>query len=44
MTALVTKRDVVLSQAIKEAIAQGKPLDSLSSDKKDYNSGATVRE
>lgn len=36
MTALVAKRDQVLSEAIEQAISKGLPIDSLSSDKKDY--------
>lgn len=36
VTAIVTKRDVVLSDAIQAAVAKGLPLDSLSSSKKDY--------
>ena len=36
VTSLITKRDVVLSHAISEAIVKGLPIDSLSSNKKDY--------
>jgi hypothetical protein len=36
VTALVTKRDNVLSMAVQDAIAKDLPLDSLSSSKKDY--------
>jgi hypothetical protein len=37
VTSLVAKRDVVLASAIEKAINTGMPLDSLSSDKKDYS-------
>lgn len=40
MTALVAKRDQVLSEAIEQAISKGLPIDSLSSDKKDYTVSA----
>jgi superfamily II DNA/RNA helicase len=36
VTAIVAKRDRVLAHAIEGAIARNKPLDSLTSDKKDY--------
>mmetsp|Transcript_26289 Transcript_26289/g.38972 ORF Transcript_26289/g.38972 Transcript_26289/m.38972 type:complete len:610 (+) Transcript_26289:185-2014(+) len=36
VTAIVAKRDRVLSEAIQRSIAQGLPLDSLSSDKRAY--------
>jgi superfamily II DNA/RNA helicase len=36
VTALVTKRDKVLSDAIQGAIARGLPIDNLSSSKRDY--------
>eukprot|EP01041_Mallomonas_annulata_P001027 gene1027-2015_t len=36
VTALVTKRDKVLSDAIQGAVARGMPLDALSSSKRDY--------
>lgn len=36
VTALVAKRDIVLAEAIEEAISKGLPIDALSSDKKDY--------
>ena len=36
VTALVTKRDKVLSDAIQGAIARGMPIDNLTSAKKDY--------
>ena len=36
VTALVAKRDKVLSDAIQGAIARGLPIDSLSSSKRDY--------
>jgi hypothetical protein len=39
VTSLVAKRDVVLASAIEKAINTGMPLDSLSSDKKDYSVG-----
>lgn len=36
VTALITKRDKVLSDAIQGAIARGLPIDNLSSSKRDY--------
>jgi len=36
VTSLVQKRDVVLAEAIQQAIRLGQPLDSLSANKKDY--------
>ena len=39
VTSLVTKRDKVLSEGIRNAISKGLPLDSLTGNKKDYESG-----
>jgi hypothetical protein len=36
VTCLVAKRDIVLAGAIEECIKKGLPIDSLTSDKKDY--------
>jgi hypothetical protein len=36
VTCLVAKRDIVLANAIEECIKKGLPIDSLTSDKKDY--------
>jgi hypothetical protein len=36
VTSLVAKRDTVLAAGIEECIEKGLPLDSLTSDKKDY--------
>jgi hypothetical protein len=36
VTCLVVKRDIVLANAIEECIKKGLPIDSLTSDKKDY--------
>ena len=40
VTSIVTKRDMVLSDAIQGAIARGLPIDSLSSSKRDYQDRA----
>ena len=39
VTSMVTKRDKVLSEGIRNAISRGLPLDSLTSNKKDYGIG-----
>ncbi len=37
VTSIITKRDKVLSDAIRGAILRGLPIDSLSSNKRDYS-------
>ena len=44
VTSLITKRDMVLSDAIQGAIARGLPIDSLSSSKRDYQDRAKFAE
>jgi len=44
VTALVSKRDKVLAQAIERAVQRGEPLDGLSSRKSDYLPGGRVFE
>jgi len=43
VTALVTRSDAVLNAAIERGIANGEPLDDLTSDRKDYESGGRLR-
>ena len=44
VTALVSKRDKVLAQAIEQAVQRGDPLDGLTSRKSDYQPGGRVFE
>ena len=44
VTALVTKRDRVLANAIEQAVQRGEPLDGLSSRKSDYLPGGRLHE